>query len=266
MTQSTSSQGNKPPVKYKRKLRNYIIDKRFQGKYTAMIMGLSFLLIAVLGYLLYLQVRATVTQNAEATDALREAATASEGAAKVSQENSEIIIAQALDDDIFNDPDVMDKFIADMKAPVDEVKTKAAAMNEQAKKAQAESAEYQKRAEQLPLLLLLFGITFLLFLFLISIYTTHKIAGPLYKIKKLMSEVDGDSLHVAGALRRGDEMWDLFHAFNGMIERLRKHQSDEAKRVEELLDKLASVKDDDKRQEIVKELRSFKDSMETALE
>jgi nitrogen fixation/metabolism regulation signal transduction histidine kinase len=266
MTQNTESKSSQPPVKYKRKLRNYLIDKRFQLKYTTMIMLLSVLLIAVLGYLLYLQVRATVTENAEATRALSSAAVASEDAAKVSQENSEIIIAQALDDDIFNDPEVMDKFIGDMKAPVDEVKAKAAAMSEQAQKAQVESAEYQKRAKQLPLLLALFGVTFMVFLFLISIYTTHKIAGPMYKIKKLMSEVDGDSLHVAGALRRGDEMWDLFDAFNGMIERLRKHQTVEAKHVEELLDRLDSAKNPDERDRIVKDLRTFKDSMEAALE
>jgi len=99
-----------------------------------------------------------------------------------------------------------------------------------------------------------------------TIWRTHKIAGPMYKIKKLMSEVDGDSLHIAGALRKGDEMWELFEAFNSMIEKLRKHQSDEAKRVAKLLDKLDKAEDDEERKEIAKELRTFKDQMEAALE
>lgn len=266
MSKSTQTQGNDQPVRYKRKLRNYLIDRRFQLKYTSMIMLLSLLLIVALGGLLYQQVLATVAENMKATEGMATAARASADAAKVSQENSEIIIAQALADDYFKDPDVTKKFVDDMKRPVEEVKAKSEAMDEQARHMEIESSEFKRRATQLPLLLGLFGLTFLIFLFLISIYMTHKIAGPMYKIKKLMSEVDGDNLHVAGALRSGDEMWELFHAFNGMIERLRKHQSDEAKRVEKLLAKLSKAKDEDERERIVKDLREFKDSMEAALE
>jgi len=266
MSKTSHSQGTGKPVRYKRKLRNYMIDQRFQLKYTMMIMGLSLVLIAALGGLLYQQVLATVTENAKATEGTATAARASADAAKVSQENSEIIIAQALADDYFQDPEVTKKFVEDMKKPVEDVKAKAEAMDEQARNMEKESAEFKKRARQLPLLLALFGITFMLFLFLISIYTTHKIAGPMYKIKKLMSEVDGDSLHIAGALRKGDEMWELFDAFNSMIEKLRKHQSDEAKRVAKLLDELDKAEGEEKRRAIAKELRTFKDSMEAALE
>lgn len=266
MSQSTHSPGTDKPVRYKRKLRNYMIDRRFQLKYTMMIMGLSLVLIAALGGLLYQQVLATVEENAKAAEGTAAAARASADAAKVSKENSEIIIAQALADDYFQDPEVTEKFVEDMKRPVEDVKAKAEAMDEQARNMEKESGEFRKRARQLPLLLALFGITFLLFLFLISIYTTHKIAGPMYKIRKLMSEVDGDSLHIAGALRKGDEMWELFDAFNTMIERLRKHQSDESKRLARLLDELDKAEGSDKRKEIAEELRAFKDQMEAALE
>jgi nitrogen fixation/metabolism regulation signal transduction histidine kinase len=266
MSQSTHSPGTDKPVRYKRKLRNYMIDRRFQLKYTMMIMGLSLVLIAALGGLLYQQVLATVDENAKATEGTAAAARASADAAKVSKENSEIIIAQALADDYFQDPEVTKKFVEDMKKPVEDVKAKAVAMDEQARNMEEESGEFRKRARQLPLLLALFGITFLLFLFLISIYTTHKIAGPMYKIKKLMSEVDGDSLHIAGALRRGDEMWELFDAFNSMIERLRKHQSDEARRLARLIDELEKAENDEARKEIAGQLSAFKDQMEAALE
>lgn len=266
MSQSTSSQSSGPPVKYKRKLRNYMIDRRFQLKYTSMIMLLSLLLIVALGTLLYQQVLATVKENARATDMSAEAARASADAAKVSAENSEIIIAQALADDYFKDPDVTKKFIDEMKKPVKDVEEQAAAMELQAQKMDSTREHFQKRATLLPVYLAAFGATFLVFLFLISIFTTHKIAGPMYKLGKLMTGVDGDSLHVDGSLRKGDEMWELFNAFNSMVERLRVHQSSEIERIGNLIDKLKSAKDDSERESLVEELDQIKKAMEQALE
>lgn len=254
------------PVKYKRHLRNYLIDRKFQLKYTAMIMILSLTLIAALGVLLYLQVLTTVNENKTAVAMSADAAKASADAAKVSKENSEIVIAQALSDDYFKNPDVTKKFVADMKKPAEEVEAQAQVMDEQAKRMEVNRKEFEKRARRLPWLLLAFGATFLMFLFLISIFITHKIAGPVYKIGKLMSEVDGDSLHVDGALREGDEMWNLFNAFNSMIERLRKHQSTEAARIGEMLDSLESAKDEESRNKQIGEIRSFREKMLKALD
>jgi len=266
MSQSTQGASADQPVRYKRKLRNYLIDKRFQLKYTMMILVLSLVLIVALGGLLYQQVLATVAENAKAAAGTAEAARASADAAKVSKENSEIIITQALADDYFKDDKVFAKFKEDMEEPVNEVKAKAQAMEEQAVKMEKESTVFRNRASHLPWLLALFGVTFLVFLFLISIFVTHKIAGPMYKIRKLMSEVDGDSLHVDGALRPGDEMWDLFMAFNTMIERLRSHQNAEVRKMSELIDELEQAKDDEKRAKIVANLKEFKQNMKSALD
>ncbi len=254
------------PVKYKRHLRNYLIDRRFQLKYTSMIMILSLTLIVALGVLLYLQVLATVKENAVAVKMSAEAARVSADAAKVSEENAEIVIAQALSDDYFKNPEITKKFVADMKKPAQEVAAQAQLMDEQARNMEGKSADFEKRAHQLPLLVLAFGLTFLFFLFLLSIFITHRISGPVYKISKLMSEVDGDSLHVDGALRTGDEMWNLFKAFNSMIERLRKHQSTEATRIGELLDALEHAKDGEGRKKLIDEIRGFREKMMKALD
>ncbi len=265
MNDNLSPDQGGPPVKYKRKLRNYLIDGRFQLKYTTMIMVLSLVLISALGTLLYQQVLATVKENARATDMSAEAARASADAAKVSAENSEIIIAQALADDYFKDPAVTKKFIDEMKKPVEEVDAQARAMESQASKMEKTREEFRKRATLLPIYLAAFGAAFLLFLFLISIYTTHKIAGPMFKIRKLMNAVDGDSLHVDGSLRKGDEMWDLFSSFNSMVERLRSHQVSEIERLETLAKDIESS-DGSRQEQIVKHLREFKDKMQQALQ
>jgi nitrate/nitrite-specific signal transduction histidine kinase len=265
MSEGTSANTGQQPVKYKRKLRNYLIDRRFQLKYTSMIMVLSLVLIVALGTLLYQQVLATVKENSRATDMSAEAARASADAAKVSAENSEIIIAQALADDYFKDEDITKKFIAEMKKPVEDVESQAAAMEQQARKMEKTREEFERRATLLPVYLGGFGLAFLLFLFLISVYTTHKIAGPMYKLKKLMSGVEGDSLHVVGSLRRGDEMWDLFDSFNSMIERLRAHQAEEIERVEALIDKLEKAGTDEQREEALSDLRDLKKGMQETL-
>ncbi|MBN2672286.1 MAG: hypothetical protein JXX29_11445 [Deltaproteobacteria bacterium] len=54
-----------------------------------------------------------------------------------------------------------------------------------------------------------------------TIVVTHKVAGPAYKIKRLLSTVDGDHLQLFEKLRKGDELHEVFKEFSDMLRRLR---------------------------------------------
>ena len=56
---------------------------------------------------------------------------------------------------------------------------------------------------------------------LLGIYFTHKVAGPIFKMKRLLKEVGDGNLHIEARLRKGDELQDFFDAFTQMLGGLR---------------------------------------------
>lgn len=55
----------------------------------------------------------------------------------------------------------------------------------------------------------------------LSIFITHKIAGPLYRLKKSLSEINEGNLEVKVKLRKGDDLKDLAEHVNMLAEELR---------------------------------------------
>lgn len=58
----------------------------------------------------------------------------------------------------------------------------------------------------------------------VTIVLTHRIAGPVYKMRKLFATIDGDHLRLSGRLRKSDELQDAFSDFEKMIKRIRDHR------------------------------------------
>jgi len=99
----------------------------------------------------------------------------------------------------------------------------------------------------------------------IGIVVTHKVVGPIYRMKMLVSKIDGDHLMLQGKLRKGDELQDLFEEVQWMLDRLRDHQGGEIKALSELLDRLRSCTEANRAQ-VVADLEKFRDRMTTALD
>ena len=55
----------------------------------------------------------------------------------------------------------------------------------------------------------------------LSIFITHKIAGPLYRLKKSLAMIVEGNLDVKVKLRKGDDLKDLAEHFNMLAEELR---------------------------------------------
>jgi methyl-accepting chemotaxis protein len=162
----------------KRRLRNYLLDSRFQLKYTGMVVGVTVMVATVLGYFAYNYSRGQ-------TEALQ--------------------VQMAMQPDL--NPQVA--------AQLDEV-------------ARAEDRK------------VLFGIVGGIAILAIAlgftgIVVTHKVVGPAYKMKLMLRRVAQGHLKVEGSLRKGDELKDVFIAFNDMIEELRSSQAEEVAMLDEAL-------------------------------
>ncbi|HAM38687.1 MAG: hypothetical protein A2474_05405 [Elusimicrobia bacterium RIFOXYC2_FULL_34_12] len=72
--------------------------------------------------------------------------------------------------------------------------------------------------KQIHFWLIINGIVYALFIAVVSIYISHKIAGPVYKIKKQLREImqTGDTSKKI-FIRKGDELADLVEIINEYI-------------------------------------------------
>lgn len=67
-----------------------------------------------------------------------------------------------------------------------------------------------------------FGVAIsIVLMMVVSVYMSHKIAGPLYRLKKCFLDVAKGDLSFEMRLRKGDELTDLVDDFNGMMHSLK---------------------------------------------
>lgn len=82
-------------------------------------------------------------------------------------------------------------------------------------------AAIQSLRKEIVLLLVFFQVVFLLITFLISIFVSHRIAGPLYKLKNFFRQNGGGKLSPDLYFRKNDHFMDIAEEYNVMLSRLR---------------------------------------------
>jgi methyl-accepting chemotaxis protein len=111
----------------------------------------------------------------------------------------------------------------------------------------------------------IFGGVMLLALTLAAtgIVVTHRLVGPAYRMKMLLREVRDGRLVVRGRLRKGDELQDIFEAFQEMILSLRAAQEQEIALLEAAIEraKTAGIP-----KEAIADIESVRDRMRASLD
>jgi hypothetical protein len=169
--------------RHQRSVKNYLIDSRFQLKYTGFIVGATLLLSVILGVFLY---------------------TTSNKVVEESKTVSDMVKMQIKDDPVYgSDPDLA-KAVSDSTGDSDN------------KVLKQQRAMMTGVVGGLTVLVLLIG--------LLGIYFTHKVAGPVHKMKGLLIQVGEGKLVFSSGLRKGDELQDFFETFQTMVGKLRERQ------------------------------------------
>jgi methyl-accepting chemotaxis protein len=189
--------------RYKRSVKNLLLDSRFQLKYTGMVVLVAIVVSGVLGAFLYRTSREVVVESQRVVEESK----------KVSD-----VVKMSIKDNYGDNPEL------------------AAAFNEESTASDKKIEEQQRalvKQQQTMLYELVSGLTFLVAVIgLCGIWFTHKIAGPIYKMKMLLRQVGDGKLVFQGALRKGDELQDFFEAFASMVSKLRERQSSEVTQLE----------------------------------
>lgn len=111
-------------------------------------------------------------------------------------------------------------------------------LEERASGLEAELKKAEKRQLQIRIGLAGVLVTLVLGIGVAGIMFTHKIAGPIFKMKRLFRQVGEGKLLVREKLRKGDELVHFFEAFEKMVGDLRDKKQEEIAVLDEILAKL----------------------------
>ena len=261
--------------RHQRRARNYLLDRHFQLKYTGFLVGIALVLSIGLGAILWKTSMDVLEQSGRAFEQGQETVrqgqeTVSRGKEVIAQSRKvSQVVSMNIAKEYKDDPELAKTFSEEaakdeqkLKEEQERLQKDAAFLEQQAqtlKQARDDLATQQKT--------LLFGLTGLLALLVVGIgiagiMVTHKIAGPIFKMKRLLGQVGDGKLVVRERLRKGDELQYFFHAFESMVDKLRDRQKSEIARVDEIIGKIESGSTD----ESLTTLRKLRAEMQSHIE
>ncbi|NBD11522.1 MULTISPECIES: HAMP domain-containing protein [Corallococcus] len=209
------------PAPTKRRWRNFLLDAPFQLKLTSYIVGVSLVLAALLGIFLVRAANSLMHETATAVDARSRAA-------EVSRELSGATLSNELMAHM-NDP-AFEKQFREQAQAID------ASYEEERMAIVAQRAELERHQQLTWWVLGGCMLTFIVVVALSTIVVTHRMAGPLFRIKRMVREVaEGRLRPPQHGLREGDELQDVFEAARDMTQRLRNQQEEDARVLAEAL-------------------------------
>ncbi|MGK3982174.1 HAMP domain-containing protein [Sorangium sp. So ce136] len=252
---STAPQTSAPEVRarYQRSARNYLIDQKFQLKYTGFLVGISLALSVALGILLWNasskiieQSRSAVQQGQETVRQGQETVKRGQEVLVQSRRVSEVV-AMNIAKEYKEDPELAKTFGEAAQRDESSLKDEQARLERDAAMLQQRAEALGRQAadvahNQQMLLRLIVALLSLLVLGVgvAGIVFTHKIAGPIFKMKRLLRQVGEGKLVVRERLRKGDELQHFFEAFEKMVEDLRARQQSKIAKMDAVLEKLES--------------------------
>jgi nitrogen fixation/metabolism regulation signal transduction histidine kinase len=243
--------GAGPRPRYKRSAKNYLIDRDFQLKYTGFLVGVALVFAAGLGAMLYVSSSEIIAQSRTAVEQGRDTVRLSQQTVergteviKQSQKVSQVV-AMNIAKEYADSPELAKTF-------QDEANKDDKKLEEEQRRLEADAQTLAKRSQELEaqaadveakqrtlLIALIAGMLLLVgAIGVAGIVFTHKIAGPIFKMKRLMREVGEGKLVLKERLRKGDELHHFFETFEKTVNQLRQKQLDEIARVDAIITEL----------------------------
>lgn len=200
------------PASRQRKWRNYLLDWQFQLRFAAYSLLMALCAAAILGVFLWSASKDLMSLAGAAVEARS-------GAADQSRELGNATLSNKLLDKM-NDP----AFEAQLKRESQEIDHRY----DVEKAAIIDQRERLERSQRLTWWMLVGSLlAFVAVMTILSIITTHRIAGPAFRIRKIMERLgSGNIQNPQGGLRPSDELQELHGAVVQMVSQLRAHESE----------------------------------------
>lgn len=235
--QSTAlPQTNNGPAPYKRQLKNFLLMRSFQLKYTSYIVIISAILCAGLGVVVFLRTSEAYEQSQVAFDSAKEAQKAAQEAQKAAQEATRMLGLEKMLSDPAAAKEAMEKEDAKYTTALNELSQKAVEMHEKAD----QMASASKWA---PFYLGALLGAMVIALGIFGIVMTHRIAGPLFVLSRMFQNISqGNFVLFKRSLRKGDEFPEIFQKGVDAIDYLAESAKNDLKNVKESMELLSTLK------------------------
>ncbi len=262
MPQATTAQAA-PTGRHQRRLRNYVLDAHFQFKYTGYLVGITLALSLVLGLILWRTSDAVIAQSRESVAVGEQVVTRGREVVTESKKVNDVVQMNIVRDPTYADnPGLLAAFQSDSKSNDDRLSAQQAGLEEQARRLKEQSNMLAH--QQMLIGTALVGVLALLVVAvgLAGIVVTHKVAGPIFKMKKQLRALAEGDYTVPYPLRKGDELVDFFEEFRSMVTALRKRQEEEIA----LLDRAITNLEPKTGADDLKEIRGLRAEMQSSLD
>jgi nitrogen fixation/metabolism regulation signal transduction histidine kinase len=229
------------PGRGQRRLKNYLLDPHFQLKYSGYLVAIALLVSVGLGFVLWRTSQAVIDQSRHAVKQGEQVVARSKEVVEESRKVSLVVQMNIVKDPIYSEnPALLEAFKADTDRQDQRFEKQQKSLEEQALNLKAQSAGIEK--QQRTMLITLFAALALLVVLigLAGIVVTHRVAGPIHKMRRQIREVGEGTLRQPTPLRKGDELVDFFAAFETMVKNLRSRQESEIQKIDGVLSGLES--------------------------
>jgi nitrogen fixation/metabolism regulation signal transduction histidine kinase len=251
------------PGRGQRRLKNYLLDRHFQLKYSGYLMGIALLVSVGLGFVLWHTSQAVIDQSRRAVQQGEQVVARSREVVDESRKVSLVVQMNIVKDPVYSEnPALLEAFKADTDRQDQRFVTQQKSLEAQAGDLKVQSASIERQQRTLLITLFVALALLVVLIGLAGIVVTHRVAGPIHKMRRQIREVGEGILRPPTPLRRGDELVDFFTAFDTMVKNLRSRQEAEIQQIDGVLTGLeARVASED-----LEPLRRLRRDMQRSLE
>jgi hypothetical protein len=214
--------------RHQRRLKNYLLDTHFQLKYTGYLVLIAIALSVGLGSLIWRTSNAVIEESKNAVHQGEEVVARGKEVVAESQKVSLVVQMNIVKDPVYSDnPALLEAFKADAAKQDERLHAQQTRLVKQAADLKEQSAELAAR--QKAMLYTLCGALALLVVLIgaAGIVVTHRVAGPIFKMRVNLKNVADGRLRVPTPLRKGDELVEFFDTYRAMVIALRERQEGE---------------------------------------
>lgn len=239
MSSTTTSVSPSSTGRHQRKVRNLLLDKHFQLKYSAYLMAIAAVLGAGLGVVLWQTSGELVAQSRQAAAQGERIVQLGREVVDESRKVSAVVRMNIVKDPVYqDDPDLLAAFNSEAQKQDEKLDQQRASLEHQ-RSILAQQAVELDRFHRTMLVSLFLGLFVLvLCIGLAGVVVTHKVAGPIFKMKRHLRQVTAGELEVPWGLRKGDELVDFFDTFRSMVASLRSARESQIVTISETIESL----------------------------
>jgi nitrogen fixation/metabolism regulation signal transduction histidine kinase len=260
MAESGSPKGAAPPGggRHQRSLKNYLLDPHFQLKYTSYLVAIAVVLSVTLGTLLWTSSRDVIAQSRASVTQGMETVRRGQDLVKESQKVS-AVVKMNIAKEYADQPELAKLFNQKSEEEATRLMAEQKRLEDESKRLGQQSSELEQQQTRV-MMTLVAGLTALvLFVAVAGIVITHRVAGPIFKMKRQIRELGEGNLRMPGKLRKGDELVHFFETFEETVRNLRRHQEAE-------IAKLEAIIASNDRDAMVGKLEGLRDEMKASLD